>query len=157
MKKKRLSFWLLPLVLLIWGGIAFRWWGSRAQARPEAVSVPPPARQPLNWGRPARRSLQLNYRDPFLDRSALASLRPRPNAQGAARKPKAKPPQLRFRYRGGVKPAGGQALIGLLEQEGQLMQLREGEMCGDWRVQQLSLAQAILRKGNMQLVLSREP
>lgn len=64
MKNKRLSYVLLPLVLLVWGLIAQRIWFATTEAEPEEESAPVlPAAGPTTAQR--RPTLLLSYDDPF--------------------------------------------------------------------------------------------
>jgi hypothetical protein len=124
MRNRKHHRWLLPLVLLIWIGVGFRFWSEEEPPLPQPVDTNRVAEtKPLPFTEIAPFVLSLPYRDPFLS-TIQNPLKPRPSGSKKQQAGASAPPALK--YLGSVHSV--KQAVGLLRWEnGEVSSVQAGQ------------------------------
>ena len=144
MKNKKLNTLLGPFVILVWIGVLFRFVGGCEEGLGKSDLADASAIAKAHITAWDSFSLELDYRDPFLNQLPIPPKKIHKTAKRSVGKLIQKPPQKKIiipklSYQGGVASGDSLAMTGILLVGGQVRAVRAGEQIGNIRIESLGL------------------
>lgn len=140
MKNKKTVYFLVPIVLAIWGMIGWKVYAAIG-GREKDVSIPSAEKKiKISTGISDTLELIANYRDPFLDRMLERTNLPKQNSSQKAQKekllevPKQELKWPKIIYHGLVKKSGSERTLGFLGVDGKSHFVKSGDDVGNLKV-----------------------
>lgn len=147
MKNRLLPKILLPIVLIIWGLVVWRFF--KPSEEPTPAIMPISQNSSLDSKPVWQEELYLDYGDPFLGKATVKSLPVPPGSNSSIQRQIRQVTQSRawsipdLTYRGGVQR--GESVTGILRYEGREMMVRAGDSIPGIRILELDLESVSMR------------